>query len=99
MTLGYALPIDIKMEGEVKIEQVIAKRKPKLLVMTVSLLVFTVHQEILGKNTVTFPASLAIYARIAFGPSCVTLCVSSSESLHMIAKSRGGRLKGMEYHV
>ena len=40
MTLGYALPINIKMEGEVKVGQVVAKRKPKLLVMTVSLFVF-----------------------------------------------------------
>jgi hypothetical protein len=95
MTLVYALPIDIKMEGKVKVEQVVVKRKTELLVMIVSLFVFTRR----SWETITFPASLATYARIAFGPSCFALCVSSSKPSHMIAKSRGCRFNGMGCHV
>ena len=41
MTLAYALPVDIKSEGEVKVGQAVAKRETELLVMIVSLFMFT----------------------------------------------------------
>ena len=50
MRSGYALPIDINSEGKFEVGQVVANQKTELLVMKVSLFVFTIHQEILGNN-------------------------------------------------